>query len=216
MAQRIMIEGREETVLSVREMREADAFTIETAVDGCTLMGRAAKGVFDAVKWESPVAILAGGGNNGGDGYAIACLLADAGIVAAVYAVSEKLTKDGAHYRASAAQKGVKIMPFSADAALSRYPMIVDCILGTGFSGELRQSAADAIQAVNREKERGAFVVSVDINSGMNGDSGEAKLAVRSSLTVSIGYYKPGLLADAAKPYIGRLVNVPIGILLPE
>ena len=107
-------------------------------------------------------------------------------------------------------------MPFSADAALSRYPMIVDCILGTGFSGELRQSAADAIQAVNREKERGAFVVSVDINSGINGDSGEAKLAVRSSLTVSIGYYKPGLLADAATPYIGRLVNVPIGILLPE
>ncbi len=216
MAQLCVIDGRQETVLSVKEMREADAYTIETAVDGCTLMGRAAKGVFDAVEWEPTVAILAGGGNNGGDGYALACLLADAGIETAVYAVSEKLSSNGAFYKAAAEGKGVRILPFSADAVLSRYSMIVDCILGTGFSGELRKTAADAIQAVNREKQRGAFVVSVDINSGMNGDSGEAALAVKSSLTVSIGYYKQGLLTDAAKPFIGRLVNVPIGILLPD
>jgi len=210
------VNDREEIVLSVKEMREADAFTIATSVSGCVLMGRAAKGVFDAADWQSPTAILAGGGNNGGDGYALACLLADADIETAVYAVSEKLSEDGAYYKARAVEKGVPVIPFSEETVLSKYQVIVDCILGTGFSGTLRGKAAEAIRAINREKARGAYVVSVDINSGMNGDSGEAELAVESSLTVSVGYYKQGLLTDAAKPYIGKFINVPIGILLPE
>ncbi len=54
-------------------------------------------------------------------------------------------------------------------------------------------------------------VISVDINSGMNGDTGEASLAVYSDLTVSIGYIKKGLVTEAAKSYIGKLVNVDIG-----
>ena len=59
-------------------------------------------------------------------------------------------------------------------------------------------------------------MVAVDINSGMNGDTGEAELAVRSDLTVSIGFYKTGLLTPAAARYIGQLMNADIGIVLPE
>lgn len=210
-----IVNGREETVLSVQEMREADGYTIASFVEGRVLMGRAAKGVFDALRWDGAAAILAGGGNNGGDGYALACLLWDAGVETAVYTVSDKLSEDGAFYRKAAEEKGVPILPFTAETSLSRFSCIVDAILGTGFSGAVRGKAADAIRAVNREKARGAFVVSIDINSGMNGDTGEADLAVISSLTVSVGYYKKGLLSAAAQPYIGKLINVPIGILLP-
>jgi len=56
-------------------------------------------------------------------------------------------------------------------------------------------------------------VISVDINSGLDGDTGEAELAVRSDLTVSIGYWKQGLFLKDAARYVGRKVNVDIGIV---
>ena len=84
----------------------------------------------------------------------------------------------------------------------------------TGFSGVPREPVAGAILQVNEAKEKGAFVISADINSGMNGDTGEAEIAVKSNLTVSIGYLKHGLLQGKAKELIGRLVNVEIGIEL--
>lgn len=73
--------------------------------------------------------------------------------------------------------------------------------------------AAAAITAINRSF---SFVISVDINSGLNGDSGEAELAVCSDLTVSIGYYKTGLFLGRAPELIGDLVNVDIGIVLKK
>ncbi|MBP5275195.1 MAG: NAD(P)H-hydrate epimerase, partial [Lachnospiraceae bacterium] len=59
-----------------------------------------------------------------------------------------------------------------------------------------------------------AYVISVDINSAMNGDTGEATLAVKSDLTVSVGYIKNGLVTESAKRYISDLVNVDKGIVL--
>ncbi len=155
------------------------------------------------------IAILTGGGNNGGDGYALAWILKEAGIDSTVIRVSEKLSEDGRYYcekaeacgvamrdfakpeaggadmrdSASAVTLGASISDFAGSTDLSGYDVIVDCILGTGFRGEVRGSAAEAIKAINKS---GAYVISVDINSGMNGDTGEAALAVRSDLTVSI------------------------------
>ena len=65
-------------------------------------------------------------------------------------------------------------------------------------------------------EEHGSFVISVDMNSGMNGDTGEAELAVVSDLTVSVGYLKTGFFAGKASELIRSLVNVDIGIELPE
>ena len=65
-------------MISVAEMRAWDAYTIEHFVPGRELMRRAAEGVFRSVEWENrKTAILSGSGNNGGDGYALACILAD-------------------------------------------------------------------------------------------------------------------------------------------
>ena len=89
--------------------------------------------------------------------------------------------------------------------------MVVDCLLGTGFQGGLRENYRAAIEAINATS---AFVVSVDINSGMNGDTGDCDLAVRSHLTVTIGYVKHGLVTKNAGKYMKRLVCADIGILL--
>ena len=69
-----------QAVITVATMRESDAYTIAKFVPSKTLMYRAAMGVYQAAQWKGPVGILTGGGNNGGDGYALAGILADHGI----------------------------------------------------------------------------------------------------------------------------------------
>lgn len=205
----------EEKIISVEMMRKSDAYTIANFVPGRELMLRAANGVYESYKeWSGKrIAIVAGGGNNGGDGYALAGILAKKGISSTVIQASDKMSEDGKYYCDIAKELSVEMIPFTEETDLKAYDVIVDCILGTGFTGEVRATARNAIEAIN---ESGAFVISVDINSGMNGDTGEAALAVKSNLTVSIGYLKTGLVTEAAKKYIGRLVNVDIGIALVE
>lgn len=202
-----------ENAITVRQMREADAYTIQHFTSGRELMLRAAQGVYDSVKWEGKrVAIVCGSGNNGGDGYALACILAERGIFPHIFRTSEKFSDDGLYYHTLAVQRGVASELFCEGQTLPAFDIVVDCILGTGFRGVPGGLAAAAITAINA---CGAYVVSVDINSGMNGDTGEAGLAVRSDLTVSIGFYKKGMFLGRAPELIGELVNVDIGIVLP-
>ena len=200
-------------IISVEQMRRSDAYTIENFVPSKELMYRAANGVYESfMSWDNKkIAIVVGGGNNGGDGYALAGILKKNNIDSTIIKVSEKMSEDGKYYSDIAEELGVKAEMFTESTDLSSYEVIVDCILGTGFTGEVRGLAKDAIEAIN---ESGAYVISVDINSGMNGDTGEATLAVRSDLTVSIGYYKQGLFTEAAKEYIKEMTNVDIGIVL--
>lgn len=205
----------EEKIISVEMMRKSDAYTIANFIPGRELMLRAANGVYESYKeWSGKrIAIVTGGGNNGGDGYALAGILAKKGIPSTVIQASDKMSEDGKYYCDIAKELSVEMIPFTEETDLKAYDVIVDCILGTGFTGEVRGTARNAIEAIN---ESGAYVISVDINSGMNGDTGEAELAVKSNLTVSIGYLKTGLVSEAAKKFIGRLVNVDIGIVLVE
>lgn len=201
-----------EEAVSVEEMRAFDAYTIRHFVSGRELMSRAAFGVYDALDWQGKrVAIVAGSGNNGGDGYALAGILAGHGISVHIYRTSEKFSEDGSYYYQLA--KGVPAKMFAEGMNFCGYDIVVDCILGTGFDGIPRGLAAAAIRAVNDSQ---AFTVSVDINSGMNGDTGEAELAVRSDLTVSIGFFKRGLFLGRAPELIGELVNAEIGIVRPS
>ena len=194
-------------------MRKSDAYTIENFVPSKELMYRAAKGIYDSYnEWpDKKIAIVVGGGNNGGDGYALAGILKENGLDPVVIKVSDKMSDDGKYYCDIALERGVQIVSYMEDTDLGKYDIIVDCILGTGFVGEVRGTAAEAIDSINSS---GAYVISVDINSGMNGDTGEASKAVRSDLTVSIGYIKTGLVTESAGRYIGKLVNVDIGIVL--
>ena len=196
--------------ISVENMRRSDAETIAQYVPSLELMGRAAEGVFRAVRWHGRIAIVVGSGNNGGDGFALACILYQHNIECCVFTLSQRFSPDSAWYAAQTEQAGIPIAPFQP-SCLKGYDIVVDCLLGTGFQGALRENYRSAIQEIN---DSGAFVVSVDINSGMNGDSGEAELSIRSDLTVTIGFVKNGLLTENAGAHMKRLVCTDIGIHL--
>lgn len=200
------------SAISVEKMRASDAYTIENFVSGRELMFRAAIGIYNSVKWkEKRVAIVCGSGNNGGDGYALAGILADHDVKVTIFRLGEKFSSDGSYYYKIAQIKEIEDKLFDSETNFSDYDIIVDCILGTGFSGEPKEPVATAIRKIN---EAGKFVVSADINSGLCGDTGKATLAVKSDLTVSIGFYKTGMFIGNAPEYIGELTNVDIGIKL--
>ena len=198
--------------ISVENMRRSDALTIEKYVPSLELMHRAAVGVFRAVDWQGRIAIVVGSGNNGGDGFALACILNEHKIDCAIFTVSQRLSADSAHYAAKATELGVPITPF-ASGCLDGSDMVVDCLLGTGFQGALRENYRTAIEEINASN---AQVISVDINSGMNGDTGEGELIVRSDLTVTIGFVKNGLVTPNAGKCMTRLVCADIGIHLAK
>ena len=102
-------------------------------------------------------------------------------------------------------------VPYTEETDLSACHTLVDCLLGTGFSGEVRGLYRHAIQAMNQAK---AYVVSVDINSGMNGDTGKGALVVQSNLTVTIGFLKVGMLLGDAVQKMDQLAVADIGIRL--
>ena len=196
--------------VSVANMRESDRKTIENYVPSLTLMYRAAMCVYLSADWHGDIAIAVGSGNNGGDGFALAYILKSNGIDSRVVTLSDKLSPDSAHFAEKAKTLGVPVAPYTPGAFIGS-DIIVDCLLGTGFHGVMREPYSTAVQEINAA---GACVISVDINSGMNGDTGEAELAVRSDLTVTIGFVKNGMLAEDALSYMKRLVVADIGIVL--
>jgi len=139
----------------------------------------------------------------------VASLLKDAGISCDIVLISDSFSEDGKYYYDICRGKGINTLMFQEGMSLSGYGSLLDCIFGTGFSGEPRSIYAEAIDAVNRS---GAYVVSADINSGLNGDSGLGSKYVVSDLTVSIGDFKTGHFTGLAYGAMKERINVDIGI----
>lgn len=198
-------------VVSVDNMRKSDAETIAKRTTSAELMHKAALGIFKAAKFVGKVAIVCGKGNNGGDGYALACILCQNGITPTIFRVSDGFSKDGLYYYKSALSLGAIEEPLSSAGCFTGYDIVVDCLLGTGFSGEVTGDMLNAIEQINSST---AYIISADINSGINGDTGVAAAAVNSDLTVSIGAFKTGMFLNDAPYYIGSMVNSDIGIEL--
>lgn len=196
-------------VVSVDNMRKSDAHTIQSGVPSRELMYRAAQGVFDSVQWWGKIAIICGKGNNGGDGYALATILKEKSFEVDAYMVEEPVTADAIYYYEKCKQMGIIPTFLERETPLRQYNVIVDCIFGTGFTGSVSEHYKTSIEKINNAK---AYVVSVDINSGLNGDSGLCEIAVYSNLTVAIGEYKSGHYLGQAKDYIGFLKCCDIGI----
>ena len=213
---------RDKRVMSVKEMRDADNYTVKNFIDSKELMYRAGEAIFYVADWNigDKVLILAGSGNNAGDGYVVADLLDIEGIDVEILLIKDKFSEDGKYYFNICNQKGIKysVLDDGTDyntlfEKFNSCDYILDCIYGTGFVGEVREPVYSVIKAVNDSK---AIVVSADINSGMNGDTGESNICINSDLTVSIGFLKKGLITDEAKKHIGKLVNMDIGIVAKE
>ena len=198
-------------LISVANMRESDAYTIANEVSDIELMRRAARGLLMSYDYpQEGTAIFTGSGNNGGDGYALAYLLSLEGKKAEIFAISEAKTESAKYYGKLAEEAGIRISPIK-DYKPEEFTVTVDCLLGTGFSGDLRPDYAKAVDMINNS---GNFIISADINSGMNGDSGEYSDCVRSDLTVTIGFLKKGMITPPARKAIRSLAVADIGIRL--
>lgn len=193
---------------SAAQVRDLDARLIAAGTPGFELMQRAAHATWRALRRRWPqageISVLAGAGNNAGDGYLVAELAQRAGWAVRVLAVGapEKLQGDAAAARDAALAAGVMVEAWGEDAELRG--VLVDALLGTGFQGALRPPYAAAVEAVNAS---GRPVLAVDIPTGLCADTGAvAEQAVCADLTVTFIGLKLGLFTGDAPDWVGELL----------
>jgi ADP-dependent NAD(P)H-hydrate dehydratase / NAD(P)H-hydrate epimerase len=211
--------NRPTALYSAAQVRALDAFEIEKRqVPSFTLMTRAAEGALKILRGRWPqarrLAVVCGGGNNGGDGYVLARLAKAAGLEALVLATTppDKLGGDARRAQAEWLAAGGAAHPFVADA-LSGCDVIVDGVLGIGFSGALRPELIAVIRAINAAHRP---VLALDIPSGLDADSGAVReVAVRAELTVCFVGLKSGLFLGAGPEYAGVVLLDDLGVVAP-
>ena len=211
--------------VSAREMREIDRLTIEKhGVPSLVLMERAGTAVADAIveRFARPakqgVLIVAGKGNNGGDGFVVARLFKKRRIDCAValLAGKDELSPDATHnLHAFLKLKGKVVeIPTGGLESLARQMsgkgLLVDAIFGTGMKNEVTGHFADVITCMNTS---GLPVVAVDIPSGLHTDTGiSLGVAVQAEMTVALGYAKIGEVIYPGLDYVGDLAVADIGL----
>ncbi|MFJ2712746.1 NAD(P)H-hydrate dehydratase [Pseudomonas sp. NPDC087346] len=190
------------------QVRALDARLIAAGTPGFELMQLAAHATWRALVRQWPDAqeltVLAGHGNNAGDGYLVAAQAQRAGWAVQVLAVGEpqRLQGDAALAHAQALTEGVAIQSWSAQQELRG--IVLDALLGTGLSGDVREPYVGAINQLNAS---GLPVAAVDIPSGLCSDTGHVLgVAVRADLTVTFIGLKLGLFTGEAADRVGALV----------
>lgn len=181
------------------------------------LMRRSAEAVLDAInrKYTSAknIVILAGKGNNGGDGYAIAALSEGRSVtVCDVFSAGQR-TDEGAFWLEKAKERSAEIVQGASDGLYEKIAssdLIVDAIFGTGFVGEPPVELLPLIDAVNSSS---AVKVAVDVPLGANAlDGSVCEVNIPADITVTLSYPKPGLLSYPARNTVGELVHSDIGL----
>ena len=198
-------------ILTTKQMQHLEALAINgSEKTSMELMYKASMGVYNNVNWYGKIGILCGKGNNGGDGYALALILKQNGIKSEIImAMSEPKQGISANYYFKECKKQQIEILDKNKADLSSYDILVDAIFGTGFFGEISSELKPLFEAYNKSS---AYKVSIDINSGLNSDTGLGDCILKSDITVSIGSYKIGHLLNKSRDYIKNLINVDIGI----
>ncbi len=158
--------------------------------------------------------IVCGKGNNGGDGFVIARAAAQDGWrVTVLLAEGEPKTPDAMTNFERLSGLPATIIHDSATLEAQPFDAVVDALYGTGFHGSLRPAVLAACALINSQHQAGAFVLAVDLPSGINTDTGEvAEGAVHADLTVTFDSYKPLHLAQSSAPLCGKMICADIGI----
>ena len=195
---------------SAAQVRELDARLIAAGTPGFELMQRAAHAVWRALRRRWPdadeITVLAGRGNNAGDGYLIAALAQRAGRQVTVLAVGDpqQLQGDAAEAFQEAQAVGVRVLPWTSASGPGLRGVLVDALLGTGITGEVREPYASVIRAMN---ESGLPILAVDLPSGLCADTGSLLgETVRAELTVAFIGLKLGLFTGQGPDRVGALV----------
>lgn len=161
------------------------------------------------------VAVFCGKGNNGGDGFAIARKLSDRGIETSVFLVCGSEFTGDAKINYDIIRKTDISIDVVSDTENLKYivksfDIIVDAIFGTGLHGTVRGAAYDVIDEINNNAK---YVLSVDVPSGINSDSGEiCGICVKADKTVTFAAYKVGMLMFPAADFTGEIIPVDISI----
>ena len=199
------------SLLSVAEMTAADALAVEAGVRSLDLMEKAGRAVAVAILDRWPVgraAVLCGPGSNGGDGYVVARLLADAGWDVRLGSLTgtDALLGDAA---INANRWNREAEPFTPEL-IAGCDVIVDAIFGAGLSRALDGVALDMVAAMNASA---IPVAAVDMPCGIDGDSGQVLgAAPKAQLTVTFFRKKPGHLLFPGRLHCGELLLADIGI----
>lgn len=198
-----------EKLYSAQQVRELDRIAIEQfAIPGYELMRRAGKASFDLLRARWPrvqrIVVVAGTGNNGGDGYVIARLANDAGIKVRVVQCGDvgRVRGDACSARKDYLAAGGIENAFD-DSGLPDADIVVDALLGTGLRDDVRGAPKVAIEAINAQA---APVLAVDVPSGLHSDTGvPLGVAVRANRTISFIGLKQGLFTGQAADYRGEI-----------
>ena len=177
-------------VLTTTEMERADRLTIAAGTPGFALMMSAGQAVAEAAMAlveEGPIVVVAGRGNNGGDGFVAAAELAARGRDVSVILLCERDSLQG---DAALAAKGWKypVLPFNPQA-IGKPALIIDALFGAGLSRPVKGEPLEMIEAINAN---GAPVLAVDLPSGINGNTGAVMgVAIDAAETVTFFRKKP-------------------------
>ncbi|GBC99740.1 Bifunctional NAD(P)H-hydrate repair enzyme Nnr [bacterium HR17] len=212
-------------LVTAAESRQLDQLAEQSGLPSLVLMENAALRLAEVVQQHfeldppKRIVVVCGKGNNGGDGLALARHLHNIGFQVRVFllAAPNDLKGDAAvNYRA-AVQFGVPVQPVTTATELTRLAeplcradLVVDALLGTGITGEVRGLYADAIPLINEHAPR---VLAVDIPSGINSDTGEVcGVAVAAHATVAMGAVKLGLVLFPGAEHAGDLFVGSLGV----
>jgi hydroxyethylthiazole kinase-like uncharacterized protein yjeF len=205
-------------LLTVAQMGEADRLTIAGGVPGIELMEAAGRAVADCARrlhdeaGGGRIVVLCGPGNNGGDGFVAARVLAAQGRDVAL-----ALLGDPARLKGDAALAAQRWMGATGDAAgcsLDGASVVIDALFGAGLDRDLSGAALALVERVNAWRRGGGRVVAVDVPSGLDGDTGQPRgAAIEADATVTFFRLKPGHLLLPGRALCGRLERADIGIL---
>ena len=198
-------------ILTVDQMYAADRWAIARGTSGITLMEAAGEACADAIKERferCQVAVLCGPGNNGGDGFVIARLLRQAGWGVSIFLMGEReaLQGDAGHV---AHRWNGPVYSLTHDA-IDNAELVVDALFGAGLSKDLDGTPKALVEAASA---RGTPVMSVDVPSGIDGDTGDVRgAAFRAALTVTFFRKKPAHLLLPGRAHCGEIIVADIGI----
>lgn len=212
-------------ILTSAEMREVDRLSTERAgISGVTLMENAGKSVADFIGArfknfaDVPIVVFCGKGNNGGDGFVVARHLQKLGATVSVFLFAEVAELQGDAAKNLKRLKSIEVLAVGGfdtwekprwDAG--KPAIVVDALLGTGIRGEVTGLLRTAVDAIN-DRPNSVSVVSVDIPSGLDSDSGEVHgAAVHADFTITFTAPKTGMFAGDSSRYIGQLEVRDIG-----
>jgi len=196
-------------LMRVAQIEEADRLTVQAGTPGIDLMQNAGAAVAREIarRWSPrPTAVLCGPGNNGGDGFVVARVLAAAGwtVRLALAGSLEQLRGDARHH-AELWQSPVETLE---TGVLEEAALVVDALFGSGLR---RPLSGEISRVLELAAERGVPVVAVDVPSGVLGDTGESLGAVPAVLTVTFTRKKPGHVLLPGRELCGETVVADIG-----